>query len=136
MRPALRSYGRSSGLPSTNATLADIAAVFKCLLERFNKQPQDIILYGQSVGGGLIAPQQRWDVRLGRVGPLWHGRCISQRRLTEQAGSASVHLALLRLLAVTGGLRPDQLPGVTAAGGGGGGAALALPLRWAEPLAL
>ncbi|GAB4814671.1 hypothetical protein N2152v2_001717 [Parachlorella kessleri] len=45
-------YGRSDGTPSAAATLGDITAAFDCLLTQYDKQPQDIVLYGQSVGSG------------------------------------------------------------------------------------
>ncbi|KAK4800399.1 hypothetical protein SAY86_020886 [Trapa natans] len=45
-------YGRSSGKPSEHNTYADIQAAYKCLLENYDSKPEDIILYGQSVGSG------------------------------------------------------------------------------------
>lgn len=46
-------YGCSGGGgPNASATLSDIAAVFACLVERYGRRPQDIVLYGQSVGSG------------------------------------------------------------------------------------
>lgn len=45
-------YGESSGSPTVSNTLLDIAAAFDCLRTRFGKAPQEIVLYGQSVGSG------------------------------------------------------------------------------------
>lgn len=45
-------YGCSSGKPKVSSTLADIAAVFEAVQEKYNTDPKDIILYGQSVGSG------------------------------------------------------------------------------------
>lgn len=45
-------YGASTGQPSVRNTLADIAAAFDFLCSQYNKRPEDICLYGQSVGSG------------------------------------------------------------------------------------
>lgn len=45
-------YGCSSGCPSVPSSIADLDAVFQCLLSHFSLQPADIVLYGQSVGSG------------------------------------------------------------------------------------
>ena len=39
-----------AGEPSVAATLTDIEAAYSCLLTRYHMRPQDIVLYGQSVG--------------------------------------------------------------------------------------
>jgi len=44
-------YGASSGQPSVLNTFADIEACLAWLLQQ-GKQPENIILYGQSVGSG------------------------------------------------------------------------------------
>lgn len=38
--------------PSEHNTYADIQAAYNCLLENYGAKPEDIILYGQSVGSG------------------------------------------------------------------------------------
>ncbi|KAJ6817746.1 protein ABHD17B-like isoform X1 [Iris pallida] len=45
-------YGQSSGKPSELNTYADIEAAYRCLIEIYGAHPDDIILYGQSVGSG------------------------------------------------------------------------------------
>ncbi|XP_054801950.1 uncharacterized protein LOC129305833 [Prosopis cineraria] len=45
-------YGQSSGKPSEQNTYADIEAAYKCLEESYGTKPEDVILYGQSVGSG------------------------------------------------------------------------------------
>ncbi|KAF3329728.1 alpha/beta hydrolase domain-containing protein 17C-like protein [Carex littledalei] len=45
-------YGQSSGKPSEQNTYADIEAAYKCLVETYGTKPENIILYGQSVGSG------------------------------------------------------------------------------------
>ncbi|KAL9263628.1 Alpha/beta hydrolase domain-containing protein [Drosera capensis] len=45
-------YGESSGKPSEQNTYADIEAAYKYLQENCGVKEEDIILYGQSVGGG------------------------------------------------------------------------------------
>jgi len=44
-------YGHSSGRPSVADTIADVDTVY-AWLQRRGVQPQDIILYGQSLGSG------------------------------------------------------------------------------------
>lgn len=38
--------------PSEQSTYADIEAAYRCLVETYGAHPEDIILYGQSVGSG------------------------------------------------------------------------------------
>lgn len=45
-------YGCSDGLPTVGNTIADIEAVYECLLTEFGLSPGNIVLYGQSVGTG------------------------------------------------------------------------------------
>ncbi|CDP02355.1 unnamed protein product [Coffea canephora] len=45
-------YGQSTGKPSEQNTYADIEAAYRCLLEKYGANEEDIILYGQSVGSG------------------------------------------------------------------------------------
>ena len=47
-----RGYGQSSGLPAVSATLVDISTALQFLLDHFHVVPQDVVLYGQSVGSG------------------------------------------------------------------------------------
>lgn len=43
-----RRYGCSTGKPTASQTLADIAAVLRCLQAELGKRPEDTVLYGQS----------------------------------------------------------------------------------------
>ncbi|MFS8033531.1 putative serine aminopeptidase, S33, alpha/Beta hydrolase [Helianthus anomalus] len=45
-------YGRSSGKPTEHNTYADIEAAYRCLVETYGVNEEDVILYGQSVGSG------------------------------------------------------------------------------------
>ena len=45
-------YGCSTGTPSVSNTIADINACYQFLLQTKGKRPQDIVVYGQSVGSG------------------------------------------------------------------------------------
>jgi pimeloyl-ACP methyl ester carboxylesterase len=47
-----RGYGRSTGRPGASTALADAAAGHERLLQRFGRRPEEVILYGQSVGSG------------------------------------------------------------------------------------
>lgn len=47
-----RGYGKSSGVPAASATLIDISTVLKFVLEEYGRRPEDIVLYGQSIGTG------------------------------------------------------------------------------------
>ena len=45
-------YGRSTGNPSVSNAIADINACYQFLLQVKGKRPQEIVVYGQSVGSG------------------------------------------------------------------------------------
>ncbi|KAG8072750.1 hypothetical protein GUJ93_ZPchr0006g40683 [Zizania palustris] len=45
-------YGASTGKPSEYNTYCDIEAVYECLKKEYGIEPEDLILYGQSVGSG------------------------------------------------------------------------------------
>uniref|UniRef100_A0ACD5YPN9 Uncharacterized protein n=1 Tax=Avena sativa TaxID=4498 RepID=A0ACD5YPN9_AVESA len=45
-------YGASTGKPSEYNTYCDIEAVYDCLKKEYGIEPEDLILYGQSVGSG------------------------------------------------------------------------------------
>ena len=45
-------YGCSTGTASVSNTIADINACYQFLLRVKGKRPQDIVVYGQSVGSG------------------------------------------------------------------------------------
>merc|ERR1711924_63888 len=47
-------YGMSTGKPSMDATRADITAAYEYLTEEMKVKPEQIILYGQSLGTGLV----------------------------------------------------------------------------------
>ena len=45
-------YGCSTGTPSVSNAISDINACYQFLLQAKGKRPQDIVVYGQSVGSG------------------------------------------------------------------------------------
>ena len=45
-------YGCSTGTPSVSSTIADVNACYQFLLQVKGKRPQDVVVYGQSVGSG------------------------------------------------------------------------------------
>lgn len=47
-----RGYGTSDGKPSEANAYADAAAAYQYLIQHLNQHPDQIILYGRSVGGG------------------------------------------------------------------------------------
>ena len=48
-----RAYGASGGAkPTVSSALADVAVVYRALQERYGRRPEEIVLYGQSVGSG------------------------------------------------------------------------------------
>ena len=47
-----RGYGKSSGVPAASATLVDISTVLKYVMDEYGRRPEDIVLYGQSIGTG------------------------------------------------------------------------------------
>ncbi|MEM6473390.1 MAG: alpha/beta fold hydrolase [Planctomycetota bacterium] len=88
-----RGYGKSEGLPSHAGTMADSIAALRFALSHPEFESQDLVLFGQSMGGQLaiIAASEVNDERvasvvseatygrrslhlsdkLGRLGPLW-----------------------------------------------------------------
>ena len=50
-----RGYGASTGLPSENGTYLDAEAAWRYLVEVQKKQPEEIILFGESLGGAVAA---------------------------------------------------------------------------------
>lgn len=48
-----RGYGRSSGAPSEQGTYVDAGAAWQYLLDRRQLKPQDIVVFGESLGGGV-----------------------------------------------------------------------------------
>jgi uncharacterized protein len=61
-----RGYGRSSGSPSEEGTYLDARAAWKELVERHGFAPAHILLYGESLGGG-VALQLATEVKSGGV---------------------------------------------------------------------
>ncbi len=45
-------YGTSSGKPSEDSAYADISAVYEYAVRKIGLRPEDILLFGRSVGGG------------------------------------------------------------------------------------
>ncbi len=73
-------YGASSGRPTVRNTLADIRAVWECLLDECGIDPRDVILYGQSVGSGPTAElASKLDSHLGGV--VLHSPLVSGMRV-------------------------------------------------------
>ena len=59
-----RGYGNSNGRPSEEGTYLDVAAAYRWLTEEKKIQPDNIILFGRSLGGS-IAAQLAGRVRVG-----------------------------------------------------------------------
>ena len=70
-------YGCSSGTPSVSNTIADINACYQFLLQAKGKRPEDIVVYGQSVGSGPscdLAAQEKDLKGLVLHSPLMSGK--------------------------------------------------------------
>ncbi len=80
-------YGASTGLPTVLNTFTDIEACLVWLLQQ-GKQPEDIILYGQSVGSGPTCHLAAKTPKLGGVvlhSPLATGEsCPTRHPITVQ----------------------------------------------------
>jgi pimeloyl-ACP methyl ester carboxylesterase len=79
-------YGCSSGQPSVAGSIANLEAVYTCLLERYNRAPDDIVLYGQSVGSGPsvdLAARTR-----GLAGCILHSPLMSGMRVLNPGWNA------------------------------------------------
>lgn len=48
-----RGYGKSSGRPSEDGTYRDAEAAWQYLIEAHGLKPRDIVLFGESLGGGV-----------------------------------------------------------------------------------
>ena len=48
-----RGYGKSSGVPSEEGTYRDAEAAWQHLIDSRKLQPRDIVLFGESLGGGV-----------------------------------------------------------------------------------
>ncbi len=48
-----RGYGRSSGVPSEQGLYLDVRAAYRELVEGLNQEPQEIVLFGHSLGGAI-----------------------------------------------------------------------------------
>lgn len=57
-------YGQLSRKPSEQNTYAGIEAAYKCLIENFGPNEEEIVLYGQSVGSGSTVDLTRRLPRL------------------------------------------------------------------------
>lgn len=74
-------YGCSTGTPSVSSTIADVNACYQFLLQVKGKRPQDVVVYGQSVGSGPTCELGAHEKDLKGIvlhSPLMSGmRCIS-----------------------------------------------------------
>lgn len=50
-----RGYGNSEGKPSEEGTYLDVKAAYKWLTEKKGISPDDIIVFGRSLGGSIAA---------------------------------------------------------------------------------
>lgn len=50
-----RGYGRSGGQPSENGTYRDAAAVWRFSIEDLGRSPQEIVVFGRSLGAAVAA---------------------------------------------------------------------------------
>lgn len=72
-------YGCSTGTPSVSNAIADINACYHYLLHAKGKRPQDIVIYGQSVGSGPtcdIAASEKNVMGIVLHSPLMSGICL------------------------------------------------------------
>jgi abhydrolase domain-containing protein 17 len=71
-------YGKSSGRASEKNLYADIEAAYNILLEKYNLKPENVILYGQSIG---TAPTVDLATKIEPAGVVLHSPLMSGIRL-------------------------------------------------------
>lgn len=71
-------YGKSSGRASEKNLYSDIEAAWKILLEKYNLKPEQVILYGQSIG---TAPTVDLATKHNPAGVVLHSPLMSGIRL-------------------------------------------------------
>lgn len=88
-------YGCSTGTPSVSNTIADVNACYQYLLQVKGKKPQDIVIYGQSVGSGPtcdIAASEKGVMGIVLHSPLMSGTLKTQHK--PQTGAAALCLVV------------------------------------------
>lgn len=94
-----------SGSPSVSNALADVAAVYKHMLERHSVRPEDVVLYGQSVGSGptsWLAVQEPGVAGVVLHSPLYSGVRVLQPNMKFWPGWLDIfpnHLLVPRITA-------------------------------------
>jgi pimeloyl-ACP methyl ester carboxylesterase len=76
-----RGYGQSSGTPAASACLVDVSTALKYLMEKYNKELKDIVLYGQSIGSGPTSYLA--SVTPGLAGVILHSAFMSGLRVLK-----------------------------------------------------
>lgn len=71
-------YGKSTGRASEKNLYSDIEAAWNILLEKFNLKPEQVILYGQSIG---TAPTVDLATKINPAGVVLHSPLMSGIRL-------------------------------------------------------
>ena len=93
-------YGCSSGTASVSNTIADINACYHFLLQVKGRRPQDIVVYGQSVGSGPscdLAAQEKDLKGLVLHSPLMSGTPMAGKQLADVAAQMHHALAVCKL---------------------------------------
>jgi uncharacterized protein len=81
-----RGYGKSEGVPSEQGLYKDINAAYGYLVEHRGISPGDIILYGESIGGGVV-------IELARAKPV--GALIAEAAFTSVKDMARMAFPLV-----------------------------------------
>jgi uncharacterized protein len=81
-----RGYGKSEGIPSEQGLYRDIDAAYEYLVEVRGVSPEDIILYGESIGGGVV-------IELASLRPV--GAIITEEAFTSVKDMARLAFPLI-----------------------------------------
>ncbi len=94
-------YGRSTGTPSVSNTIADINTCYQFLLRVKGKKPQDIVVYGQSVGSGPTCDLGASEKDLKGIvlhSPLMSGMYVSHMHDLQHSSALDLVYDVLRHL--------------------------------------
>jgi fermentation-respiration switch protein FrsA (DUF1100 family) len=106
-----RGYGENAGSPTEEALAADAQAVWKYATDQRNVAPDRIILYGESIGGGVAV---RLAAELSEAGTP-PGALVLRSTFTSLVDMGSYHYPWLpvRLVMVDRYPSVERIPGVT-----------------------
>jgi len=106
-----RGYGENDGSPSEKAFAADAQSMWKYATEERNVAPDRIILYGESIGGGVAV---RLAAELSEAGTP-PGALVLRSTFTSLVDMGSYHYPWLpvRLVMIDRFPSVDRMPGVT-----------------------